>query len=403
MLYFSEIQGKKVFTEDEIYVGRLVDFIFLAADKPKVTKLVIRTTSNPNLIIPLESLLKIDGNIFIEKNYNASKLGDNELYLMINLLDTQIIDIAGSKIIRVNDVIIAQSPEYHIAGVDIGLLGILRRLNLEDAVNKVFGILGKPLTSNFLSWGDIQPLELARGHVKIKKEEKRLDKIPPEDLADYLEKTNVLNVRKILNILDEKKAAEVIGELNINYQTALFKNFTYEKIAKIVSLIEPEEAADILLTLPRKKREKILDVLDPNIKKEIEYLLNLSKTPIGDIISTEYVTVESHITVSRAIEIIKKETSDFNYLHYIYVVNAQKQLVGVFSLHELLLQAASRPVYRFMVQNLSVAHLTTPELVVFKKMMKYRLSTLPVLDQERHIMGVIHFDQIVDLIAHFND
>ena len=403
MLYFSEIQNKKVYTEDEIFVGNLVDFIFLAQDIPKITKLVLKTKTDKSLMIPIEFLIKIDGNIFIEKNYIAGMLENNELYLMKNLLDTQIIDIVGSKIIRVNDVIIAQSPEYHIAGVDIGLLGILRRLKLENAVNRASRILGRTITSRFLSWGDIQPLELASGHVRIKKEEKRLDKIPPEDLADYLEKTNLLNVRKILNIMDEQKAADVIGELNINYQTALFKNFTYEKIAKIVSLIEPEEAADILLTLPKKKREKILSSLSTEVRHEIEYLIKLSKTPIGDILSTEYITVESHITTSRAIEIIRKETTDFGYLHYIYVVNNKKQLVGVFSLHELLLQASGTPIYKFMVQNLSVVYLTTPELVVFKKMMKYRLSTLPVLDKNKNILGVIHFDQIVDLIAHFND
>ena len=403
MLYFSEIQGKKVYTEDEVYVGTLIDFIFLASEKPIITKLVVKTQKNRSLIIPVDSLLRINHGVLLAKNYQGSSLGENELYLLKNLLDTQIIDIAGSKIIRVNDVVIAESPDYHIAGVDIGFLGILRRLNLEDLAIRLLRIFGKQLTSPFLSWGDIQPLELARGHVQIKKEEKRLDKIRPEDLADYLEKTNIVNVRKILNILDEKKAAEVIGELTINYQTALFKYLRPIKIAKIVSLIEPEEATDVLLTLPKKKRESILSLLTTNARDEIEYLLRLSKTPIGDALSTEYLTVDSNLTSRQVMDIIKKLTTEFSTLNYIYALNREKQLVGVFSLHELLLQKPDRPIYKFMTQNLSVIHLTTPELVAFKKMVKYKIFSLPVLDSDKRMLGVVNFDDIVDLIANFND
>lgn len=403
MLYFSEIQGKKVYTEDDVYVGKLIDFIFLASDKPMITKLVIKTKKNSRLIVSVESLLRISIKVLLAKNYEATSLGDNELYLLKNLLDTQIIDIAGSKIIRVNDVAIAEEPNYHIAGVDIGFLGILRRLGLEDVAIKLLRVLKRQFISPFLSWADIQPLELARGHVQIKKEEKRLSKIRPEDLADYLEKTNIINVRKILNIMDEKKAAEVIGELNINYQTALFKHLKSEKIAKIVSLIEPEEATDVLLTLPKKKRENILGLLDVKARQEIEYLLRLSKTPIGDALSTDYLVVDPGSTSRQVIATIRKNTRDFHLLHYVYVVNKDHQLVGVISLHELLLQDPDRPIYKYMTQNLSVIHLTTPELVVFKKMVKYKLSAIPVLDNEKHMLGVVNFDDIVDLITHFND
>lgn len=403
MLYFSEIQGKKVYTEDDVYVGKLIDFIFLASDKPKITKLVIRTQKNPGLIVSVDSLLRISVKVLLAKNYQEVSLAENELYLLKNLLDTQIIDIAGSKIIRVNDVAIAEGPDYHIAGVDIGFLGILRRLGLEDIAIKFLRIFKRQLISPFLSWADIQPLELARGHVQIKKDEKRLSKIRPEDLADYLEKTNIINVRKILNIMDEKKAAEVIGELNINYQTALFRHLKSEKIAKIISLIEPEEATDVLLTLPKRKRENILSLLDTKAREEIEYLLRLSKTPIGDALSTDYLVVDSTITSRQVMVTIRKETRDFHILNYIYVVNKENQLVGVISLHELILQDPDRPIYKYMTQNLSVIHLTTPELVVFKKMVKYKLSALPVLDGEKRMLGIVNFDDIVDLITHFND
>lgn len=403
MLYFSEIKGKNVYTEDEIFVGRLTDMIFLASENPKITKLVIKTFRDPSLIVPIESLIKLDDRIIINKNYIFARLSQNELYLMKNLIDTQIIDIVGSKIVRVNDVVIQEKPEYHIAGVDIGILGILRWLRIENLANKFLSSFGKRLTSSFLSWGDIQPLELERGHVKIKKEEKRLEKIKPEDLADYLEKTNILNVKHILNILDEKRAAEVIGQLNITYQTALFKHFTAEKIARIITIIDPEEAVDIVLALPKKKGEKVLDLLSSDMREKIEYLLRLSKTPIGDILTTEFLTVSSEITAKQVIERIRKETADFHSLYYIYVVNKENQLVGVFSLHELLQKNADVPVYKFMIQNLSVVYLTTPEVAVFKKMVKYKLFALPVVSAEKQLLGIVNFDDIVDLITDAHD
>lgn len=396
MLYFSELKNQKVYTEDNIFFGKLKDIIFQVSDTPTVTKLVIKTKSDPELVIPIKYLVKMNGGITVGKNFQETKLEDNELYLANNLLDNQIIDIAGNKIVRVNDVVIQDKPGYYIAGVDIGLLGLLRWFGLEDLLLRILGRLGIKLTSQFLSWGDIHPLELSRGHVKIKKEQTKLDKIRPEDLADYLEMTNTSNISRILKVLDEKTATNVINNLSINYQTGLFKQFTSEKAAKLLANMDSEEAVDILLTLSKKKREKIMSFLDDKTFKEIEYLLSLSKTPIGKVLTTEFLIAESTDRVKEVIKKIKTETQDFYTLNHVYVINKEKQLVGVFDLHELLLQKPETRVYKFMTQNLSMIYLTTPEIVVLRKIVKYKISSLPVVDKDRRILGVIRFDDVID-------
>lgn len=397
MLYFSELKNKKVYTEDNISFGKLKDIIFLALDTPTVTKLVVKTKSEDDLIIPLKYLVKMNGGITVGKNFQETKLDENELYLGDNLLDNQIIDISGSKIVRVNDVVIQDKPGYYVAGVDIGLLGILRWFGLEDYLLRLLGRLGIKITSNFLSWGDVHPLELTRGHVKIKKEQTKLDKIRPEDLADYLERTNTSNINRVLKIMDEKTATDVINNLSINYQTSLFKQFTSEKAAKILANMDSEEGVDILLTLSKKKREKIMSFLDDKTFKEIEYLLSLSKTPIGNILTTEFLTVESTDRAKEVIANIKRETHDFYTLNDIYVVNKDQQLVGVFDLHELLLQKAETRVYKFMNQNLSMIYLSTPEIVALRKIVKYKINNLPVVDKDKHLLGVVRFDDVIDL------
>lgn len=398
MLYFSELKGKNVYTEDNIYIGQLKDIIFLvSADNPQITKLVLKSRENPETIIPIEALKKLNDRLTISKNYEVSDLKEDELFLAKNLLDNQIIDIAGNKVVRVNDVVIQDKPGFFVAGVDIGLLGVLRWFGLENVFTKVLSRFRIKPTSQFLSWADIHPLELTRGHVKIKKEQAKLRNIRPEDLADYLEETNVANAGHVLDILDAQKAVEVISNLNVNYQSALFKQFRSEKAAKIIAKLDPEDAVDILLTLSKKKREKILSFLSDESFKEIDYLLSLSKTPIGSILTTEFLTVQPDQTVKEIVAEIQKETSDFYSLNYVYIVNKEKQLVGVIDLHELLLQRKDIQVYKFMSQDLIIVHLATPEIVVLRRLVKYKLAALPVVDKEKRMLGIVRFDDVMDL------
>ena len=399
MLYFSEIVGKKVYTEDNIYVGYLEDMIFLVAENPIVTKIVIKNQAKEKLIISTDYLQKINKIIRIEKNFLGTNLEENELYLVKNLLDKQIIDLKGNKVVRVNDVAMQDKEKLSIAGVDVGILGIFRRLRIgADNFFKIASFFNIKLASQFLSWADIQPLELIRGNVKLRKKEEKLEKIRPEDLADYLEKTNVINARKFLKILDTEKAAEVIGNLNINFQTALFKHFQIEKAAKLVSFLDPDEAVDVLLTLSKKKRDEVMEKLNPQVRSKITHLLELSKEPIGSLLTTEYLTVGPEDTVRHIVEKIKTGTKDFSSLYNIYAVNKEKQLIGVVSLHEVMKEDLDMPLYKFMTQSLIVIHLTTPVEIAMKKFLKYHLSSLPVINQEKRLEGVVNFDDITNYV-----
>lgn len=397
MIYFSELQGKKVITEDKVQVGVLEDIIFLASENPSVTKIIVRGASKEKLIISIEYIQKFNHPIIINKNYVVSSLEENELHLVKNLRDKQIIDLKGNKVVRVNDVAIQDKGRLYVAGVDVGYLGLLRALRLEKPFIQFFSRFGIKLRSRFLSWGDIQSLELVHGAVKLKRQEEKLKRIPPEDLADYLEKTNIANAQKILKILDEKKAAEVIGSLNLNYRAAIFKNYKPEKAAHLLAYIDPDDAVDILLTLPSKRREQVLEKVNENQKKIYSHLIHYSTTEIGNILTTEYLTVSPEDLVREVIKNVKVETSEFASLHAVYVVNKKKELFGVFSLHDLLQQDLETPIYKFMTQNVVVLHLTTPAEIALKRMEKYRLSALPVIDNAHNILGIVTLTDLIEL------
>ncbi len=403
MLYFSELKNRKVYTEDNVFVGKLTDLVFRASQNPIITKLIIKSKVDENMMVSAPFLKKIRGDygdIIVRKNFETSELTDDELYVGKNLLDNQIIDIEGSKVVRVNDVAIQDKhgADFYIAGVDIGLVGLFRWFGIEHIANKILGKVGIKITSRFLSWADIQTLELTRGHVKIKKEQSKLASIKPEDLADYLEETNLANVKQVLTILEADKRAEVLNELNLNYKLELFRQFEPEESAKIMNLMDPEESADVLAALQRKKQQTILALLNEGVRNEVEYLLKLSRTPIGDIISTEYLAVSSTMTAQEVINQIRAKTKDFSSFAYVYVLNDQRQLVGAFALHDLILQNPDTQVFKFMTQNLSVIYLTTPPVVALRKLLKYTLFALPVIDSDRHMIGIVIFDDVSGLI-----
>lgn len=394
MIYFSEVKGKKIVTEDGVLVGKLKDLIFIVVNLPAVTKLCIENPKKETLIISIDFLKKITNTIIIKKNYQTTILEDNELFVNKNLLDEQIIDLKGNKIVKVNDVAIQDKPNFYIAGVDIGLLGIIRWFGLESLYNKIRSYLPINFSSQFLSWGDIQPLELARGKVKLNVKQEKLTSLHPADLADYLERTNLKNITQIVSLIDKNYATRVIAEMNPNFQIALLKRLGLEKTEKIISLMDPDEAVDVLTQFPEEKRAQILEHLEPSKKKEIEHLLKFSGTSIGPYLNSEFITCKVGVTAGYVINQIRKEATDITNLFYVYVTNDNEQLVGVFNLHELIIQPVDTPIYKFMIQNVIVIHLNSPINTVIRKMAKYHLYELPVVDKDKKIIGLVNMDDI---------
>jgi magnesium transporter len=247
MLYFSQLKGKRVITSENISLGKIQDLLFIGSESPLVTKLVLKMDDKEIKYISVESVQHFNGKVTVPSGFSFVELNENELSVMKNLLDRQIIDIKGKKVVRVNDVVIQDKlgKSWYIAGVDIGLRGILRWLNLEHATQPLYKISGLESHPHFLSWADFEPLELEKGKVQLKKDNDTLERFRPEDLADYLEQTNIRNVKKVMSSLDEEYAADVIEDLNANFQSALFRRFTPEKAAKLIELIDPEDAVDI--------------------------------------------------------------------------------------------------------------------------------------------------------------
>lgn len=403
MYYFSELRRLKVYGPTMRELGIVGDAAFEVADYPLVKKILIKKHKGSPILIDLKDVQDFNGKVVLREGYKQVDLNQNELFIAEGLLDKQIIDLANNKVVRVNDVVVQEkkneaSFEMVITGVDIGFLGLLRRLRVERLALQIANLVRYKAISTTLSWADIQQLELKEGVVKLKLKAEKLKAVHPEDLADHLEKTSEKNVRGFISMLGLKQASEVIKHLDIEYQRDLFENWPAEQAVKFINLIDDDETVDILLTLTEEKREEIIELMPMEEREKIRHLLAYSNTPIGSRMTTDYIIVPTDITTQRVYELVRQETGTFFFLSSIFVVNDRDQLVGVFNLHELAMQAGDTPVFKFMETNVIVARLTTPIEIVIKQMLKYHISSIPVIDKNRNILGIVTLDDTSDLL-----
>lgn len=398
MIFFTEVKNKRVYTEDHILVGWLDDLMFNFTDTPSITKIVVKSQKlqHKKLYIPIRFVQSISESITIAKNYATDYLKENELFIMKNLIDKQIIDIEGRKVVRVNDVIFKKSSaaSYVILGVDTGILGILRWIGMEVFVKKLFLLFNKKIFPQTLPWHHIQPLELTEGKVKLNINQEKLEDLQPEDLADYLEVTSMDNIVQTINLLDSEFAAEVIAELNLNYQVLLFKQIGIKKTIEIITLMDPDEAVDVLNQFTDKHRAVILGKLTVTKREELQDLLQYSDSEVGSFFTTEFFSVDADDTAIQVIDKVRLKTENLSHLDCIYVTNKSEQLIGVLNLHELLMQPLQNQMRKFMVENPITVHITTPLKSVQRKLIKYKLSELPVVNEHKKMIGIITFDDV---------
>jgi magnesium transporter len=402
MLYFSELSGEKVFSENKQHVGKLIDLLFLPTQTPLITKFVIKTKAKKIYSVPVRFVKKNDIGFILAGNYTSEEQTEKEVSLLYKLQNQQIVDIEGTEVIRVNDVIISDVPEFTVSGIDIGVLGVFRWIGIAKYVAKLLSNVNVRYKSDFIPWSELDAKELANGRIVLSSEKEQLKKIHPEDLAEHLEHATIRNVLRSLRVMDKELSARVVADLNVDYQREIFQRFSAEHAGEILSLIDADEAVDVLLSLESSKREEILAHIQHGKKGPILHLLHHAKTPIGHLMSAEYISVQAETSVKNTLDKIKKDTRDFSEVIYIYALNKDEQVVGVVTIHDLLMQNPDVPLYKFMNQNLVLGRLTTPKEIVLRRLIKYNLYALPVVDDDRKLIGIVPLQHITEDIYERN-
>ncbi len=399
-LFVSEVLKKPVLDSKGEELGRIKDIELIKGELlPKVNALIIQKGKN------LYKLPWIQLSIF-NKKVIAAKSGMEALgsYLMEgedllasrDILDRQIVDANGVKVVRVNDLKLeGYRDEAIVVAVDVGMRGILRRIGFERGGEDLLKLAGVKLGYNLISWNYIQPLQSKLETLALKVPRKMISELHPADIAELLNNVSHDESAALIESLGVETAAETMMELDPSLQTALLKDMDTEKASDIVEEMPPDVAADVLGRLSAEEAMEILNRMDKEEAEDIQELLEHEKDTAGGLMTTEFIAYPPGLAVSEALGKFRKDAQDMEAVYYVYCVEGE-ELVGVASLRDLILAPPDALVSSIMETNLKTVLPEDDEMKVAETISKYNLVAMPVVDDQGNMLGVVTIDDIID-------
>jgi magnesium transporter len=319
-----------------------------------------------------------------------------------DLLDQQIIDVHGRKVVRVNDVLLCwdKSPEgrptLRIAEVEVGLRGAVRRLikGLPEGTVEAIASRFKP---SVIPWEFVDLIDPAR-NVRLKVDQDHLAEMHPSDLADILEELAPPERQALFESLDEEVAAETLEEVQPKLQKSLVQALDSEHVAGIVEEMDPGAAADLLAELPEEKSEAILEEMDPEERQEVEELLEFSHNSAAGRMTTEYVALPETAHVVDVLIALREFEGDIELITDIYLTDPEGHLTGLIPIVRILLAAGGTPLADLPRSHLVTCHVDAAGRKVAELFDKYNLRSLPVIDSDGKLVGVVHAEQVIALL-----
>ncbi|WP_263409545.1 magnesium transporter MgtE N-terminal domain-containing protein [Terriglobus tenax] len=391
-------------------LGRIRDFaVDPAIDTGHVAGLLIRRSGKGRALglVLVEALEHLEsGELSLRAGAEVSPVGIEHDYLLLDrdLLDQQIIDIHGHKVVRVNDVDLSwersvegASPRLRIAEVEVGLRGALRRLM--KGLPRPVVALSERASAKIIPWEFVDMIERDPARrVRLKIEQNRLAKMHPADIADILEELAPAEREAVFASLDEEIAAEALEEVDPKLQKALIEGLDSERVADIVEEMDPGAAADLLSELSDERSEAILGEMDPEERQEVEELLEFSEKSAAGRMTTEYVSVGSEATVADAIAALRIFEGDVATVTEIYLVDPEELFMGVVRLARLVLAEGDTPLKTLTENRLVFTSTDANAKHVAELFDKYNLHSLPVLDEEKKLVGIILAEEVISLL-----
>jgi magnesium transporter len=324
--------------------------------------------------------------------------GNDQLLIGKDLLDKQIVDIDGAKVVRVNDVKLAEhGGAACVTDVDVGVRGILRRLGVERRGDAFFRTIRHPLRHQMISWSLIQPLHEKLDRLTLAVSRQALSEIHPADIAQIISGLSHDERRGFFEKLDLEMAAEALHELQPEVQADLITDMDKEQAADVIERMPPDEAADVIADLPLDKAQEILELIEKEEAQDIHELLGHEEDTAGGLMTNEYLAYSPEITVGDTLAKFREEASEIEAVYYVYVVEEEK-LLGVVGLRDLILEDVSKTLGELMHTKLITIEADANQEKVAEMISKYNLLALPVVDDENCLLGIVTVDDVVDLL-----
>lgn len=401
MAFISEMLGRTVTDQDGKPAGVLKDLVARKTEyaHPVITALVIKRQGS-ELLVPYDCVMALFApaiplkcNLLDLPTYPRH---EGDIYLARDVLDKQIIDTDGARVVRVNDVeLVRVNGKIAVANVDVGVPGILRRIGLGGLAVGVTARLRVP--QNFISWDDVEILAYDQ-KMQLKVPRQRLAELHPADVAEIISDMNKLESNRFLNSLNVEQLADTLEEVEPEFQASLVEGMTDERVADVLEEMEPDEAADLLAELPPERSEDLLALMEPEEADDVRRLLAYPEDSAGGLMTTEYATVRADMTASEALTYIRENAADAETVFYVYVTDAEDHLTGVCSLRSLVFANPSALVEAVMTHRIISVTLTETQEEIAHVIAKYDLLAIPVVDEEDRLQGIVTADDALDKI-----
>jgi sporulation protein YlmC with PRC-barrel domain/predicted nucleic acid-binding Zn-ribbon protein len=402
----TELLGAQVTDPSGALGGRVREVALTPAeDRAHVSTLIVRTKKGDRQL-PFSAISSVNGGIRSSSPVSKWSAVDNEglFFLERDLLDQQIIDVHGRKVVRVNDVdlhpeVTEGQIKLKVGSVDVGTRGAVRRL-LKGVIpmGALKPVLQK-IPPRLIPWDFVDLIETDPARrVKLKISHERLAKLHPADIADIIEELAPSERQAVFQVLDEEVAAEALEEVKPKVQKSIVESLDSERAAEIVEEMNPDAAADLLADLPDERTSQILQEMEPEEREEVAELLEFRENTAAGRMNTEYLALDSGATVNDAIETLRNFEGGVETVNTMFLVDAQGKLVGAVPLAKLVLAKSDDKLESLTVDPLISCHAGANEKEVTEIFDKYNLVVLPVVDDSGVLTGVITSDDVISLL-----
>jgi len=358
---------------------------------------MIINTDGKDFSIPFSSIENIGKNINLNAGLNEIKeykTKDIDIKLVERVLDKQIVDINDKKVKRVNDIEISTvDGGYRLIGVGIGLKGALKRLGIEKLIKGI----GIEIPEEYLTWKDIDIYKSDEINLKLKKSYSQVKTLHPADLAHIIQDLDDKDLSKILNSLDEDIAASILEEISSNRDVCLLQGMDNERTANILNLMSPDSATDLFGCLSEDRANELLNLMNASDANEIRKLLNYPPDTAGGIMTTEFAAVHEDYTAKEILDHLRNIVKDIRFIYYVYMVS-NGVLTGISSLKDIIFADPGQVANQFMTSHLITVGELEKDIDVAKKMAKYNLLAIPVINDKNEIKGIVTVDDAMRVI-----
>jgi CBS domain-containing protein/sporulation protein YlmC with PRC-barrel domain len=402
----SEMLGATVRDSSGSVRGRVREIAVAPQDHPtRIAFLVVRTPEGDRML-PGDALKSFGATVRSLTNaasWHPFTSFDGVLLLKRDLLDQQIIDVHGRKVVRVNDVELFSNPinshvVLDILAVDVGARGAVRRLAKGLVPSFTLRALLEKIPPRVIPWQYVDLIEAdAARRVKLKIAYEGLSKMHPADIADIVEDLPPAEQKAVFEALDEEVAAEALEEIDPDIQVSIVESLDSNRAADIVEEMDPDAAADLLGELPEDRSGEILKEMEPQERQEVTQLLEFGEHTAAGRMTTEFIAVPETGTIADAIEALRRFEGSAEAVATIYLTGPGHVLSGAVPLVRIAISPADMQL-KSVADEPAMCLPDTPDREVAELFDKYNLITLAVTDEDGRLSGIITADDVISML-----